>query len=235
MFERFKRNGGNDGRYDDRGAVATADRPATTTRDRETDGGRFTRDDTTTGLTTRETVRDIRARQREEYGGINWGSAFFGFLVAVGMTAILVGLLSAAGAAFGFTDLSQSSATAHADTIGLVGGILLVGVVCIAYYAAGYVSGRMSRFDGGRQGAAAWVIGLVVTIALGIAGWFFGPDWNVFDKLGLPNVPIDNGTLTVGAAITGVAVLVLSLLAAMGGGKAGARYHWKVDRLAFRD
>jgi amino acid transporter len=235
MFDRFKRNGGSDERYDDRGAVATADRPATTTRDRETDGGRFTRDDTATGLTSRETARDIRARQREEYGGINWGAAFFGFLVAVGMAAILVGLLSAAGAAFGFTDLSQSTANANANTIGLVGGILLVAVVCIAYYSAGYVSGRMSRFDGGRQGAGAWIIGLLVTIALGLAGWSFGPDWNVFDELGLPNVPIDNGTLTVGAAITGIAVLVLSLLAAMAGGKAGEHYHRKVDRLAFRD
>jgi hypothetical protein len=245
MFDRFKRNGGSGNGYDDRGAVGTADRPATTgdpdtdrpatTGDPRTDSGRFVRDDAATGVTTRETVRDIRARQREEYGGVNWGTAFFGFLVAVGMAAILLGLLSAAGAAFGFTDMSQATANANADTIGLVGGILLAAVVAIAYFSAGYVSGRMSRFDGARQGAGAWVIGLVVTIALGIAGWFFGPDWNVFDKLGLPNVPIDNGTLTVGAAIAGAAVLVLSLLAAMAGGKAGERYHWKIDRLGFRD
>jgi hypothetical protein len=234
MFERFKRNSGNGDGHDDRGSVATAERPVTT-RDRDTDGGRFVRDGGTTGVVSRETVRDVRARQREEYGGINWGAAFFGFLVAVGMAAILLGLLSAAGAAFGFTDMSQADANANADTIGLVGGILLVAVVAIAYCFAGYVSGRMSRFDGARQGAGSWAIGAVVTIALGIAGWLFGPDWNVFDKLGLPNVPIDNGTLTVGAAIALVAVLVLSLLAAMVGGKAGERYHWKIDRLAFRD
>jgi fumarate reductase subunit D len=249
MFERFKRNGGNTDA--DRGRVATTQRPATTrhagdvtTADRPapmregdeattTHRGRFDRDDgTTAGVLDRETVRDVRARQREEYGGINWGAAFFGFLVAVGMAAILLGLLSAAGAAFGFTDMSQSSANANADTIGLVGGILLIAVVVVAYWCAGYVSGRMSRFDGGRQGLGSWAIGLIVTIALGVAGWFFGPDWNVFDKLGLPNVPIDNGTLTVGAAVAGVAVLLLSLLAAMGGGKAGERYHRKIDRFA---
>jgi amino acid transporter len=235
MFDRFKRNGGSDERYDDRGAVATADRPATTTRDRETDGGRFTRDDTATGLTSRETARDIRARQREEYGGINWGAAFFGFLVAVGMAAILLGILSAAGAAFGLTDLSQSEANSNADTIGLVGGILLVAVLAIAYYFAGYVSGRMSRFDGGRQGLGSWAIGVVVAIALGVAGWLIDPDWNVFDKLGLPHVPIDQGALTTGGAIALAAVLVLSLLAAMAGGKAGERYHRKIDRLAFSD
>ena len=69
----------------------------------------------------------------------------------------------------------------------------------------------------------------------GIAGWLFGPDYNVFDKLGLPNVSIDQGTLTAGGAIALAAVLILSLLTAMGGGKAGERYHWKIDRLAFRD
>jgi len=248
MFDRFKRNGGNT--EADRGAAATAERPATTrdegdvtTADRPatddrattTQRGRFARDGGTTGVVGRETVRDVRARQREEYGGINWGAAFFGFLVAVGMAAILLGIISAAGAAVGFTDLSQSQANANADTIGLVGGILLLAVIVIAYYCAGYVSGRMSRFDGGRQGLGSWAIGLIVTIALGLAGWFFGPDWNVFDKLGLPNVPIDNGTLTTGGAIAGVAALILSVVAAMAGGKAGERYHRKIDRFAVGD
>ena len=77
--------------------------------------------------TTRETVRDVRARQRAEYGGLNWGAAFFGWLVAVGMAAILLGLLSAAGAAFGLSDVSESEARSNAETIGIVGGILLVG------------------------------------------------------------------------------------------------------------
>jgi amino acid transporter len=238
MFERFKRHGGNDDAHDERGTVATDER-AVTTRDDEPvttrDRGRFTRDNGTTGVVGRETVRDVRARQREEYGGINWGAAFFGFLVAVGMAAILLGIISAAGAALGFTDLSQSQANANADTIGLVGGILLLAVIVIAYYCAGYVSGRMSRFDGGRQGLGSWAIGLIVTIALGLAGWFFGPDWNVFDKLGLPNVPIDNGTLTTGGVIAGVAALILSVVAAMAGGKAGERYHRKIDRFAVAD
>ena len=246
MFERFKRNGGNDGAYDERGTVATSDQPVTTrdgrpvtTRDDEpattTGRGRFARDGAATGVMSRETVSDVRARQREEYGGINWGAAFFGFLVAVGMAAILLGILSAAGAAFGLTDISQSTANANADTIGLVGGILLLAVVAIAYYCAGYVSGRMSRFDGGRQGLGSWALGVIVTIALGLAGWFFGPDWNVFDKLGLPNVPIDHGTLTTGGVIAGVLALVLSLVAAMAGGKAGERYHRKIDRFAVGD
>ena len=102
----------------------------------------------------RESARDVRARQREEFGGINWGAAFFGWLVAVGMAAILLGLLSAAGAAFGLSEVSDAEAEANAETIGIVGGILLILVLGVAYCCGGYVSGRMSRFDGARQGIA---------------------------------------------------------------------------------
>jgi hypothetical protein len=231
MFERFKRNGGNG--YDDRGTVATAERPATT-RDVDTDDRGYV-DNGTTGLTTREGVRAVRARQRAEYGGLNWGSAFFGWLVAIGVAVILLAILSAAGTAFGLGNVSESDAKSNADTIGLVGGILLIAVLAIAYYCGGYVSGRMSRFDGGRQGFGTWVIGLFVTIVLAVAGWIFGSEYNVLEQLNLPRIPVDEGTLTTGAAIALAAVVILTLLAAMGGGKAGERYHWKIDRLAYRD
>jgi hypothetical protein len=239
MFERFKRNGGN---YDDRGTVATSERPATTT-DRDLDGRddvgdrRFVRDgDTTTGtgLTGRERVRDVRARQREEFGGLNWGSAFFGWLVAIGVAVILLAILSAAGTAFGLSEnVSESDANANADTLSIVGGVLLILVLAIAYYCGGYVSGRMSRFDGGRQGFGTWVIGLIVTIILAVAGVIFGSEYNILEQLNLPRIPIDEGSLTAGAAIALAAVVIVTLLAAMGGGKAGERYHRRIDRVGY--
>jgi amino acid transporter len=246
MFERFKRNS-HDDEYvtDERGGVTTATR-----RDHNGDGVRDTDGDgvadrhertavadrpVAAAPVTRETVRDVRARQRAEYGGLNWGAAFFGWLVAVGIAAILLGLLSAAGTAFGLTEVSDAEARANAETIGLVGGILLVAVLAIAYFFGGYVSGRMSRFDGGRQGFGTWAIGVAVTVVLAVAGAIFGAEYNVLDALGLPNIPIDRGTLTAGAAVALVAVLVLSLLTAMAGGKAGERYHRKIDRFGYSD
>jgi hypothetical protein len=184
-------------------------------------------------VTADRNVRDVRARQREEFGGVNWGSAFFGWLVAVGMAAILLGLLSAAGAAFGLSEVSESEAERNADTIGIIGAILLLVVLGVAYFCGGYVSGRMSRFDGGRQGLAVWVLGLFVTIVLAVAGAAFGAEYNVLERLNLPRIPIDEGSLTAGAAITLAAVVLASLLLAMAGGKAGERYHRKVDRIGY--
>jgi hypothetical protein len=243
MFERFKRSSHEDDYVDDeRGGVTTATRSDTNgdgvvERDGVGRDGRTAVADrpVATAPTTRETVGDVRARQRAEYGGLNWGAAFFGWLVAVGMAAILLGLLSAAGTAFGLTNVSDAEAKANAETIGLVGGILLVAVLAIAYYFGGYVSGRMSRFDGGRQGFGTWVIGVLVTIVLAVAGAIFGAEYNVLDALGLPNIPIDRGTLTAGAGVALVAVLVLSLLTAVVGGKAGERYHRKIDRFGYSD
>jgi hypothetical protein len=254
MFERFKRNSGTGDGYADRGSVATAERPATrdgdtvaTTRDadgagttREADG-RFVRDrDATTAGPAgtapagRETLREVRARQRAEYGGLNWGAAFFGWLVAIGVAVILLAILSAAGTAFGLSEnVSTNDATSNADTIGIVGGILLIAVLAIAYYCGGYVSGRMSRFDGGRQGLGTWAIGLVVTIILAVAGVVFGSEYNVLEQLNLPRIPVDEGTLTTGAAIALAVVMILTLLAALGGGKAGERYHRRIDRFGY--
>jgi hypothetical protein len=173
----------------------------------------------------------VRERQREEFGGINWGSAFFGWLVAIGVGVILTALLSAAGAAVGLTEVSEGAARSNAETIGIVGGALLILVAVIAYYAGGYVAGRMSRFDGARQGLGVWGWSVIATLVLAVVGAIAGSEYNVFGQLDLPRIPIDEGSLTAGGAIALAAIVIGSLLASMAGGKAGERYHRKVDRV----
>jgi hypothetical protein len=225
MLERFKRN--QDPGHETHGGVATAEREDTAVREP-------TRTETAAPIADAETARRVRARQREEFGGVNWGSAFFGWLVAVGMAALLLGILSAAGAAFGLGDVSDAEAEENAETIGIVGGILLIAVLGVAYYCGGYVSGRMSRFDGGRQGLAVWALGLAVAIVLAVAGALFGAEYNVLERLNLPRIPVEEGSLTAGAAVALGLVLLVTLLVATGGGKAGERFHRKVDRVGYR-
>jgi amino acid transporter len=176
-------------------------------------------------------LRDARRRQRDEYGGLSWASAFFGWLVAVGVAVLLVALLSAAGAGVGLAETSPGEAAGSADTIGIVGGILLLAIAVIAYYAGGYVAGRMARFNGPRQGFAVWLLGLIVTLLLAVAGVVLGAEYNVLNSLNLPRIPIDEGSLTTGGLIALAAIVVATLLAAVAGGKAGSHYHRKVDRV----
>ena len=170
-------------------------------------------------------------RQRDEYGGTNLGAAFFGWIVAVGLGGLLTALLTAAGAAIALTELTTDEATGSAETIGLIGGIALLAVALIAYFAGGYVAGRMSRFDGGRQGAAVWIVSILAVVLLAIIGAIAGSEYNLLGGLDLPRIPIDEGDVTTGGVIFLVATLLGTLLAAIAGGKAGERYHRRVDAL----
>jgi uncharacterized membrane protein len=181
------------------------------------------------------TRRSGDSEARDRFGGINWGAAFFGWLVAIALTILLTSIAGAIATAIGSSqNITQTEAERQAGTIGIVAGIVLLVVLLIAYYTGGYVAGRMSRFDGGKQGLAVWIIGLVVTLlAIGL-GALFGAEYNILDRVNLPRLPISTDELSVGGLITAAAVLIGSLLAAMLGGKVGHRYHDKVDRVAHR-
>jgi amino acid transporter len=192
-------------------------------------------DDTRRDGEVRETRAERRAtgteNARERFGGVNTGAAFFGWLVAIGVTVLMASIVSAIAAAVGYnTNLTQNQAQRQAGAIGLAAAIALLVVLMIGYYAGGYVAGRMSRFDGARQGLAVWIIGLVITIIAVVIGLVFGDQYNVLDRVNLPRIPIPNSTATTGGIITGLAVLVGTALAAVAGGKVGQRYHTKVDR-----
>jgi hypothetical protein len=241
MLERFKRTDAGQDTGHERGAVATAERTDDTAVDERTttveEGERERRVAERpvarpAATATPAALEAARVRQRDQFGGVNWGASFFGWLVAVGVATLLVSLLVAAGAAVGLT---ESDVTNTADEITLGGAIALIAVLMIAYYAGGYVAGRMSRFDGGRQGLATWAIGLIVTVALALAAVAFGDEYNVLERLNLPALPVGDETLATGGAIALAAIAIGSAIAAMAGGKVGERYHRRVDRAGFVD
>jgi hypothetical protein len=172
---------------------------------------------------------------REKFGGLNWGAVFFGWLVAIAVAILLTSIVGAVLAAAGSNaSVTQSQAERQAGTIGVAAGIVLLLVLALGYFAGGYVAGRMSRFDGGRQGFGVWLLGLLVTILAIVLGAVFGSQYNLLDRVSLPRIPIQMDQLGAGAAITAVAVVVVTLLAAVLGGKLGHRYHDRVDRAAGR-
>lgn len=170
---------------------------------------------------------------RERYGGFSFAAAFYGWLVAIALTVLLASIIGAAATATGSTlNFTPSDAEREAGTLSLVTTAALLAVLLIGYFAGGYVAGRMSRFDGGRQGLGVWLIGLLVTILVGVLGAVFGTQYDIFARVSLPAIPIPTETLTFAGIIAAIALLLGTLLAAMVGGKAGQRYHAKVDRAA---
>ena len=169
----------------------------------------------------------------DKFGGVNLGAALSGWLVAMGVAVLLTGVVGAVAAAVGdANNVTQSDAEREAGTVGVASAIVLLAVLVLGYYAGGYVAGRMSRFDGARQGLMVWLIGLLVTVLAVALGWIAGDQYNLLDRVDVPRIPIPSDDITLGGIITAVAVLVGTLLAAMFGGTVGRRYHSRVDRAA---
>jgi hypothetical protein len=184
-----------------------------------------------------QTLRnDVVAREKEEYGGFKFGSAFFGWLTATGTAVLLTALVAAAGAAIGLGSAGSATnavnaASKNAGTIGLVGAIALVGVIFVAYFCGGYVAGRMARFSGIKQGLAVWLWAVAIAIVVAIVTAIAGSQYNVLGNLNsFPRIPIGEANVTLAGVLTVVAVAVVSLIGALVGGLSGMHYHRKVDR-----
>jgi hypothetical protein len=174
-----------------------------------------------------------RARQYERFGGLKIGSAFFGWIVAVGLTVILAAIATGVAALVGAgPDLTNAvdgnGVSADVQTVGLVGGIVAVAVLFLSYLAGGYVAGRLARFDGARNGVATWVIGFVVTIAATIGTAVAGSQAGFAARL--PGIALPESTFTAGGLVALAVAVVVTLVGAVLGGKAGERFHNRVDR-----
>lgn len=187
-------------------------------------------------LTDRQTAV---AREKERFGGIKVGSAFFGWLTATGMAVLLTALVAAAGTAVGLatnTDVNEAvnQAAQNQGTVGLVGIIVLLVILFLSYYCGGYVAGRMARFNGIRQGLMVWIWALIAAVLISILGLVFGQQFNVLANLNsFPRIPINEGELTTTSIIAAVVVALVALAGALLGGLAGMRFHRKVDRAGF--
>ena len=173
-------------------------------------------------------------RQRELFGGLNWGAGFFGWLVAAGLVVVLSSLVGGVVAALGMTD-EVLSADAEGGTAvpAIATAATLCGELLVAYYAGGYVAGRMSRFDGGKQGVAVWLIGVLfggVGVGLGLLA---DARYGIVDQVRLPTLPLPTGVAPLSGVVTAFAALLALMLAAVVGGKVGCRYHRKVDDAAY--
>ena len=177
---------------------------------------------------------DALVREKQRFGGVKFGSAFFGWLSAVGAVVMLTAVAGAIGAAVGIetgTTVEEAAEAASGDpeTVGIVGAIVAAVVLFVAYLAGGYVAGRMARFSGALQGLAVWLWGIVIALIIALLTMLAGARWDVFAAVdGFPRLPTDATTTGIISAIVAAAV---SLGGAILGGVLGMRYHRRVDRL----
>jgi len=180
----------------------------------------------------RGTVAGARTRP---HVGINWGAAFFGWVAAMGLAVILTALAAAVGAAIGVTSSSSVAQAAdqlsqNSKSVGIASGIVLAVVIFVAYYCGGYVAARMSRFEGVRQGFGVWLWAIIIAVIVAIIAAVAGAKYDVLSSLNsFPRLPVNQGALTTGGIIALLALLLISLLGALVGGRAGRHYHRQLE------
>lgn len=170
----------------------------------------------------RETARERRELARDAgFGGFSVTSVLAGVLVAYGAFAILAGLAAAALDAFG----DDTDLTTNWETLGTTGGIIVAGLLFLAYLFGGYVAGRMARRNGVAHGAGVLLLGIVVVAAVAaLARSSADPDAIASNlrSLGIPTTADEWGQA---GTVAGIASLIAVVLGSLLGGALGERWH----------
>lgn len=176
----------------------------------------------------------VHRAQRSRFGKVRWGSAFFGWLAAMGTAVLLGGLATLIAAVSGWSvapevfgrSVDQVATTGAAPGGELLRVLVALAVLFVAYYCGGYVAGRMARFGGAKQGIAVWVWSVVGSAVVGVVALIAG------DRLGaFPRLVVDPAAWTPAGVVAVVAALVVALVGAALGGLGGMVFHRRVDRV----
>ena len=176
-----------------------------------------------------EAVDQREARLREVYGGVDWLASFIGGVCALVCGGVLLSLASLALDQLGFTlDFANRETDAA-----IIAGLVIIGLVLfIAYFCGGYVSGRLARFDGGRNGAATVLWGILLSFIIALFGSLVpGPLFGSLEEFVTSSIlPAIGGLMQTGAGVWfGLGALLLELLGGFLGGRLGNSYHARID------
>lgn len=180
-------------------------------------------------------LRDREEYLRDIYGGVDWLASFVGFI----FTLLLSGLLGLGATLFLLIplDLQSSLEGGQLTSTSITGLSIIAAVGFFAFLFGGYVSGRMARYDGGRNGAMVLLWTVLITALLLVLSGVLGQMISgtpigsfVSDALGFGDTAVDllAGLGIPGAVVSGVIVLV-ALIGGMIGGRLGSRYHREID------
>jgi hypothetical protein len=181
---------------------------------------------------------DSVSAEDSHFYGIKISSAFFGWMTATGISVLLVALVTAVTALAGaannvapFTVLYQASQ--NLQTVSIIGALMLAAILFIAYYCGGFVAGRMARFDGARQGLAVWLWAVFATITAAALVALAGPQFNnLLNATAFPGLAAKGEALTSGGIAALFIAALVSLAAAVLGGRMGMRFHRRAEQAA---
>lgn len=175
-------------------------------------------------------TRRAEARTAARYGGADFGASLSGFFAGLGALTF-IGSLVVAGANELDYQLNLIDIEGEISEASMIGAAIAVAVVFLTFLFGGWVAGRMSRFDGGKNGMGAGLWLLVFAAIFALLGAWVGPEFNAFGTAGLPDwfSAIRSDVRTTTGLILAAVFAVAALLGGYAGGRIGERYNQRVD------
>jgi hypothetical protein len=173
------------------------------------------------------------ARLREVYGGVDWLASFIGCVFAMVCSGIL--LLFFSGFVLGPLGFTLNLEGREVDAAIIIGLVVVGLVLFVSFFFGGYVAGRLARFDGGLNGAATVLWGVLLSAILLVGSFLPGPLFELLQEFVQNSVlPSIGGLTEVGLVGLGIIIgaLLLELLGGFLGGRLGNLYHARIDRTA---
>ncbi|MEJ7704360.1 MAG: hypothetical protein WKF47_12105 [Geodermatophilaceae bacterium] len=141
------------------------------------------------------TDRDsVRAREKEAFGGIKVGSAFFGWLTTIGATILLVAIVSAIAAGDRHRHQCLQPGPARRRDRGrhrAAGDPVSSPTSSAGTSPAGWPGSTVPR-----QGLAVWLWAVLIAIILTVIGVIAGQQTDITSQLNLPAIPVSSSDLT---------------------------------------
>jgi hypothetical protein len=171
-------------------------------------------DDSGLGAEEDDSDRDEWREDVPDVAGASLGAAFFGWLVASGTAVLLVALVSAVCTLIGWDRFDTSSGWVFVGA-----WIVLVLSLGIGAFAGGYASGRMAPSQGGREGLAVWTVGWDAASLIAGVGYLVDRKHDLVARIDWPDLPIAEADRTPAAVAALVAILLVTLVGAVLGGR----------------
>lgn len=158
--------------------------------------------------------------------GADVGASLGGMFAALGALAFLAALIAAGANELDF-QLNLIDTEGELLEASVIGTLVALGVVFVAFLFGGWVAGRMTVAGDGSMsgmGAGLWILVLAGLFAL--LGALFGPELNAFARAGLPDwfSSIRAETRTTAGLVLLALFAVTVLLGGYLGGRMGGAY-----------
>lgn len=167
---------------------------------------------------------------KDRFGGGDLVAAALGMFTALGVLVFLGALIVAGQGSIDY-QLNAIDIDGNLQTVEVVGSLVAIASVFVAFVAGGWAAGRIARYNGAANGVLAALLFVLAVALFAFLGQWLGSEYNAFATAGLPDwfSQLDADDIAMKEAAAALAALVAAMLGGFIGGEIGEAFHVRAD------